>query len=42
MSDHGLEEHWRIMTVRYASHINGRDKLWGAKEELKNSLVLIS
>jgi hypothetical protein len=41
MSDHGLEDHWRIMTVRSASQINDRDELWGEKEELNYSLVTI-
>jgi hypothetical protein len=27
MNDHGLEDHWRIMTIRSASHINDRDRL---------------
>jgi hypothetical protein len=41
MSDRGLEDHWRIVTVGSASQINDRDELRGAKEELNNSLVPI-
>jgi hypothetical protein len=41
MSDRGLEDHWRIVTVGSASQINDRDELRRAKEELNNSLVLI-
>jgi hypothetical protein len=41
MSDRGLEDCWRIVTVRYTSQINDRDELWREKEELKNWLVLI-
>jgi hypothetical protein len=41
MSDHGLEDHWRIVTVGSASQINDMDELRRAKEELNNSLVLI-
>jgi hypothetical protein len=41
MSDRGLEDHWRIVTIESASQINGRNELWGAKEELKISLVPI-
>jgi hypothetical protein len=40
MSDHGLEDHWRIMTIGSASQINDRDELRREKEELNNSLVL--
>jgi hypothetical protein len=41
MSDRGLKDHWRIVTVGSASQINGRDELRGAKGELNDSLVLI-
>jgi hypothetical protein len=41
MSDRGLEDHWRIVTVVSASQINSRDELWGAKEELNIFLVPI-
>jgi hypothetical protein len=32
MSDRGLEDHWRIVTVGSASQINDRDKLRDRKE----------
>jgi hypothetical protein len=41
MSDHGLEDHWRIVTIGSVSQINDRDELRGEKEELKNLIVLI-
>jgi hypothetical protein len=41
MSDCGLEDRWRIMNVRYANQINGRDEMRGEKEELNKLLVLI-
>jgi hypothetical protein len=41
MSDCGIEDHWRIVTIRYASQINDMDELRGAKEELKKSPVTI-
>jgi hypothetical protein len=41
MSDRGLEDRWRIVTIGSASQINGRDELRGAKEELNISLVPI-
>jgi hypothetical protein len=41
MSDSGLEDRWRIMTVRFASQINDKDELWGSEGELNESLVPI-
>jgi hypothetical protein len=41
MSDRGLEDHWRIVTIVSASQINDMDELQGEKEELNNPLVLI-
>jgi hypothetical protein len=32
MSDRGLEDHWRIVTIGSASQINDRDELWREKE----------
>jgi hypothetical protein len=42
MSDHGLEDHWKIVTIESASQINDRDELRGEKEELSISLVPIT
>jgi hypothetical protein len=41
MSDHGLEDRWRIVTVRSASQINSKDRLWRSEGELNDLLVLI-
>jgi hypothetical protein len=41
MSDCGLEDHWRIVTIGSASQINGRDILWRSKGELNESPVPI-
>jgi hypothetical protein len=41
MSDRGLEDHWRIVTIGSASQINDRDKLWRSEGELNDSLVPI-
>jgi hypothetical protein len=41
MSDRGLEDHWRIVTIGSTSRINYKDELRGAKEELNNLLVPI-
>jgi hypothetical protein len=41
MSDRGLEDRWRIVTIGSASQINDRDELRGSEGELNNSLVLI-
>jgi hypothetical protein len=35
MSDHGLEDHWRIVTVRSASQINDRDELQESERRIK-------
>jgi hypothetical protein len=41
LSDRGIEDHWRIVTIISASQINDKDELQGEKEELNNLLVLI-
>jgi hypothetical protein len=41
MSDHGIKDSWRIVTIRSTSQINDRDELWGAKGELNDLVVLI-
>jgi hypothetical protein len=41
MTNRGIEDHWRIVTLGFARQINERDELWGEKEEFMNSLVLI-
>jgi hypothetical protein len=35
MSDRGLEDHWRIMTVGSASQINDRDRIAEIRRRIK-------
>jgi hypothetical protein len=41
MSDRGLEDHWRILTVGFANQINDMDELQRAEGELNDSLFPI-